>query len=259
MPTRTVTLSLFAVTMIFLFAACEQASDPVPDTPVPTTMVAAALDQLGTADRNTINYNAAYLALRDMHEDSLTRVSTVEITPALLEFYTNALAHVALASGVPATDSVRSIRTFPRPEAFSLILYVENAAPWMNAWAQGILSTGYDTLDQMIQRHGPGLYNIYQTSWGYASVELRAARARNIVALAPQFSGLTHIRASWPNSVAGDGPDVFAERDEEGVTLLYRAAWGDCPSGCISEHIWTFRVRNDGQVTLISITGPNLP
>lgn len=247
------------VLSVMLLAACEQASEPDPTVPEPTEMSVAQLDQLPTATRQAVEYSAVYLALREMHEDSLTRVSTIEISPSLLEYYTNALAHVALAASIAASDSVREIRTMPRPEAHSLVLYVEDSAPWMPAWKQGILSTGYEALDSLITRHSLSLDRIDQTTWGYASVTLVAATARNITALAPRFEGLDHIRASWPNGISGDGADITATPDAEGVTLRYHIGWGDCESGCIFKHAWVFRVANSGMVTLLEITGPNLP
>lgn len=248
-----------AVFFIVLIPACEQSSEPAVTDPEPTTMSQAQLSQLPTATRQTIEYNALYLALREMHEDSLTRVSVVDIPAPLLEYYTNALAHVALAASIAASDSVREIRTMPRPEAHSLILYVEDAAPWMPAWKQGILSTGSAPLDSLITRYDLTLDRVRQTSWGYASVELLATQGKNITALAPRFKGLEHIRDAWPNGIGGDGADVTAARDSAGVTLRYHIGWGDCPSGCIYEHAWIFRVANSGTVTLLEITGPNLP
>ena len=35
--------------------------------------------------------------------------------------------------------------------------------------------------------------------------------------------------------------------------------WGDCPAGCISRHVWTFRVTEAGVVTLESEAGPAIP
>lgn len=259
MSDRSSFTAFIVILTVLLFAACEQASEPDRTDPEPTEMSVAQLDQLPTATRQTIDNNAIYLALREMHEDSLTRVSTVGIPTPLLEYYSNALGHVALATTIAASDSVRSIRTMPRPEARSLILYVEDAAPWMPAWKQGILSTGLAPLDTLITEHSLSLDRIDQTTWGYASVTLVAARARNITALAPRFEGLDHIRASWPNGISGDGADITAARDADGVTLHYHIGWGDCESGCIFKHAWVFRVANSGMVTLLEITGPDLP
>lgn len=43
-----------------------------------------------------------------------------------------------------------------------------------------------------------------------------------------------------------------------GWTVTYTIGWGDCPAGCIYEHVWTYRVDADGTVTLLSETGDPL-
>jgi hypothetical protein len=41
-------------------------------------------------------------------------------------------------------------------------------------------------------------------------------------------------------------------------TVTYTIGWGDCPAGCINQHVWTYRVDADGTVTLLSETGDPL-
>jgi hypothetical protein len=41
-----------------------------------------------------------------------------------------------------------------------------------------------------------------------------------------------------------------------GYSIEMTIGWGDCPAGCINRHVWTFEVAADGQVKLVSETGP---
>jgi hypothetical protein len=43
-----------------------------------------------------------------------------------------------------------------------------------------------------------------------------------------------------------------------GWQVTYTVGWGDCPSGCIYQHVWTYQVDADGTVTLLSETGDPL-
>ena len=45
----------------------------------------------------------------------------------------------------------------------------------------------------------------------------------------------------------------------DGWTVTVRIGWGDCPSGCIDEHLWTYEVTNDGEVSLVDEEGPEVP
>lgn len=44
-----------------------------------------------------------------------------------------------------------------------------------------------------------------------------------------------------------------------GYTVVLTVGWGDCPSGCISRHVWTFDVKADGTLTPVSETGEPVP
>lgn len=45
----------------------------------------------------------------------------------------------------------------------------------------------------------------------------------------------------------------------EGWEVQIRIGWGDCPAGCINEHVWLYGVTRDGGVRLISQDGDALP
>ena len=48
----------------------------------------------------------------------------------------------------------------------------------------------------------------------------------------------------WEGSATGDG-----------YTVRFEVGWGDCLSGCIDRHSWTFAVSTDGAVTLLDEQG----
>jgi hypothetical protein len=58
-----------------------------------------------------------------------------------------------------------------------------------------------------------------------------------------------------PSSRAGDGNDITST-----VVGFYdfRLAWGDCPAGCLYEHVWVFQVK-DGAVILLDEYGDEIP
>lgn len=49
------------------------------------------------------------------------------------------------------------------------------------------------------------------------------------------------------------------EPTADGWQVTVRIGWGDCPSGCIDEHVWTYEVTTAGEVTLRSEEGPEVP
>lgn len=58
--------------------------------------------------------------------------------------------------------------------------------------------------------------------------------------LAEIYAVLPGVWATDPSCSRGDRPNVYARDTEDGLTYLFRNAWGDCPSGCIYSEYWYF-------------------
>jgi hypothetical protein len=43
-----------------------------------------------------------------------------------------------------------------------------------------------------------------------------------------------------------------------GFRIEITVGWGDCVAGCIDRHVWTYEVRSDGVIELISENGPDV-
>lgn len=79
-----------------------------------------------------------------------------------------------------------------------------------------------------------------------------ADAAALVIATDPRFEGAIALT-----------PDIIGASKWWGATAVagggYRVTitigWGDCPAGCINEHVWDFEVSADGQVTLIGESG----
>lgn len=73
----------------------------------------------------------------------------------------------------------------------------------------------------------------------------------------PRFAGIGPRdpdligQAAWYDVAAASGVGAFI------VTM--RIGWGDCPSGCIEEHTYTYAVLPDGEVKLQSEGGSTVP
>jgi hypothetical protein len=80
-----------------------------------------------------------------------------------------------------------------------------------------------------------------------------AAFAR-VVAAHPEFSGL---QPRNPDLI-GQCCWYEARAVESGYQVDVVIGWGDCPSGCIDNHRWTFSVAPSGETRLVSESGPSL-
>ncbi|MFQ6069858.1 MAG: hypothetical protein ACE5LC_04950 [Candidatus Aminicenantales bacterium] len=60
--------------------------------------------------------------------------------------------------------------------------------------------------------------------------------------LAELYSVLPGVKYVEPNTFGGDFPNVYPRLTANGITYLFRNAWGDCPAGCIYSEFWYFFV-----------------
>lgn len=78
-----------------------------------------------------------------------------------------------------------------------------------------------------------------------------------IVAVEPRFAGIGPQnpdligQAAWYQAKPASGVGAYV------VTI--QVGWGDCPSGCIERHTWTYAVTPDATVTLMSEGGDAVP
>ena len=56
---------------------------------------------------------------------------------------------------------------------------------------------------------------------------------RDVPDIAAQYTSLGGVVAAMPDVLLGDGPGIQALRSERAWFLVFRDAWGDCPSGCM--------------------------
>ena len=87
------------------------------------------------------------------------------------------------------------------------------------------------------------------------SVTSPGAAAELVLAEDPRFAGF------GPQDPDMIGQCCWYEVTEagDGWTVLVHAGWGDCPSGCINKHEWTYSVSRTGEVELTGETGDPVP
>ncbi len=75
--------------------------------------------------------------------------------------------------------------------------------------------------------------------------------------LAEIYEQLDGIRYAEPNGIIGDGNKIYLQGNGT-YNYIFRAGWGDCPSGCIYEHLWEIHINDTDVATLIREWGDPL-
>ena len=84
-----------------------------------------------------------------------------------------------------------------------------------------------------------------------AAAKLAAAKSPLLESIGPKNPDLIG-QANWWEATPAEGASG-------GWRVTFRVGWGDCPSGCIDEHTWTYDVTKDGTVAFVGETGAALP
>ena len=103
-----------------------------------------------------------------------------------------------------------------------------------------LLRTGraeFDTLNQRLGLTAVDLFPSTGTAIFYFNEYL------NVPAAAAAYATTEGIEYAEPNAYLGDGPDIDAVKSQRRWYVVARHAWGDCPSGCISEELFFFIVN----------------
>lgn len=174
----------------------------------------------------------------------------------------NALGHIYRTVGLPARDSVvevYAIHTFPGPTLDEVTLIgLDTSCAWAARLAAEIVPTGHPVVDSLMQAYALSVRQVFGIG-ASRYVLLRSSLPLQIAELARRFNGIECLTGAEPNGVTGDGNDIRAEAEGEAWKITFSLGWGDCPAGCISRHVWTFRVRPDGQVEFLGSGGTPIP
>lgn len=111
------------------------------------------------------------------------------------------------------------------------------------------LHTGYvefDALNVQLGLSAIKLFSTFQTAIFYFSnsVDVPWASVR--------YSLLESVDYAQPNHTIGDGSDIELQKSQGVWYVVFRHAWGDCPSGCIHKKFYFYEV-NDAKVAWIEL------
>lgn len=206
--------------------------------------------------------DAQRLALRWLQAEEAPGLHEIALPADLVESLFRALARVYNATDLPARDSVVAlydIHTFPRPDMVRLVLSVDSTAEWPRAWLAGHRLTGNSVVDALMTEWDLRLDRYDDLTYFDDAAQLSATVPLNTFALAARFEAIEGVISAGPAGWGGDGDDIIAEGTPDVWLLDYSVGFGDCPSGCIARHYWTFRVHDDGVVEYLGSRGDPPP
>ena len=136
-------------------------------------------------------------------------------------------------------------------DPWSLILHLE---PDLNGKVSRVVSLLDDESESVPLRTGHEQFDTLNTKYGLAAIEpyysLSVAIFYFNKPIHPLLSLLDYVaiegvESAELNARVGDGPDIEVSRSQGTWYVVFRKAWGDCPSGCIDSELFFFTVQED--------------
>lgn len=207
--------------------------------------------------KTLLKMDAEMLVFIDLTSDPNLKETQVDLPINDVEKYYRGLVRIYNVRNYQPLNKIyvnRSIHTFQYRSLVKLSVGIDTTFGWTQAWKNGQRLTGNPDIDNLLET-----YNLTLSSSYYNFVLLTSDKSYNLFALGNKFKNVEGVFWSEPDGLVGDGNNVFAKTLNDGsLYFIYRAAWGDCPSGCISSHYWDVLVSNDGKVKFIKEYGAPL-
>lgn len=197
--------------------------------------------------------DAAALALRIQLNSPLK--DSVEIHADLAQTLYNALTSVWSSAPDSIVASIEGIHVRGAHIILTSVLVGADCSwPWMERLRSGDSVSGNEHFDEIMRRYHLRLNAYYAFSCSHV-LDVRSTEPVNTTALAKKFATVPTVTFAETNGVAGDGDNIEAYDMNGYWKLDYSVGYGDCPSGCIYRHYWTFHVYADGKVEFVGERG----
>lgn len=234
------------VMLTFLFLSCSTWAQLPSDCTVPDVL------------KSNYEFDVADLTFKWLHEIHSPDTSLIEIPQWAQEPIWEGLAAIYNRHDIIEIDSLFNKYCVHNSSAnhnllhHFLLVEIDTSFEWTRNWALLQTTTGIPALDSLLAKYGFAVDRYYAFPWG-TTVELTTNQSINILPLCDSLVSFSGIIAAYPEGVIGDGSTIEFEYSDETRFYTFTLAWGDCPSGCTSFHVWKFKVNADCSIDFLGI------
>ena len=128
----------------------------------------------------------------------------------------------------------------------SIYISVDPQINGMDKLLKGEIPTGNTDLDQFLAKYNIRFVQNNSYTSLFNSIELETAEDVNLIPVVAEMEQLEGIRwAEFNQYCIGAAQFIDMEEHDDYFTFTFTTGWGDCPSGCIHNKVWEFRVEED--------------
>jgi hypothetical protein len=198
--------------------------------------------------------DAARLALRLEAEKEDVRFLPVTISRDNINSIFRAISNVYTTDETGKSIARCNIHTFPNPSIDHLVVIYRRDAPWAAPLRQGITETTNKELNQILDQYDLAIERSMQWNDTQDAMTLRSKEPLNMAALADRFREIPGVMQTDLSSPKLGGNDIKARRVQGSWEIDFILSIGGN-----KQHIWKFRVLDNGQTSLLKEMGEPLP
>lgn len=239
-----ITLFLFIFFSSSLFGQYESSSCDAPDS-----------------IQNLYRTDATRLVVRELHSSYSIYMDSIEIPEEFIEEKLDDLIAIYNVGGLPARDTVinlLNIHTWSYPKVSSFYLLVENSASYFSNLEAGIIPCGNSTIDSLALLYEFGICDYFPSS-SVSKFKFCSENYYNLLPLTEILDTVVGVSSASLVYGIGSGNDITFQQYSNYSILTFSHGWGDCPSYCINNRFWEFRVYDDCSVSYGGSYGNILP
>lgn len=208
----------------------------------------------------TYNEDAHRLALRHLKSTNSPYKDSIEIPQTTVDTFAKALTAFHNSPDLYAYDSIvylySGIKTFESDNDVldNFEIHADSTLPWVINLKNGNLPCGQQTIDSLIDKYDLSMSN-YDT-WSLSNIAyctLSSPTFLNMNALVSLLEQKGIEAYTW--GLIGGGYDITASKTNDIIELNFITAWGDCPAGCMYNHIWSYEFLTDCNVSYKETSG----
>lgn len=190
--------------------------------------------------------DVAYLTLLRLREINSPDTNQIYMPYQYQDSIWKGISAIFNAESIPERDSVFKIYcvhnnpVYGTPLAPRVTVILDTSYNWTNNWLNSNMITDYTELNNFINEYE---YRIFSASPNSNRVVIESLKPINPSPIADSLIAFEGIVDAYSEVFISNGESI--EYDIIGDEQYYKfsLAWGDCLSGCIYHHTWSFKVN----------------
>jgi len=203
--------------------------------------------------------DAARLALRMQASFDQLHTLDVSIPEINIDSMYQLLKTIYATNETAKTIAKCKIHTFPNPAIDHFKLIFKNDVDWASSLHEDISDVSNELISELLDKYDLFIDRHEKWTTDEDVLIIRSLRPLNMAALAQKFLKVNGVESVDFGIPEIKGNDITVEREGKAWIFSYILAVSGAFGQETTNHIWTFKASDNGNINLLEETGPPIP